>query len=56
MQILDLRQNRIATVDSIKPLLRLAKLQRLVLISNPVADRSAAFTEALPEVCPPERS
>lgn len=48
--MLDLRQNKIATVDSIKPLLSLAIMHSLILIGNPVAGLASGFTEVLPQV------
>ena len=46
MQLLDLGCNRLATVHDVKAAIGLPSLQRLVLISNPVAARSSAFTNA----------
>ena len=50
MQILDLTANRITTVAELEPLVGLPSLQRLVLVSNPVAARSATFTKTFSHV------
>ena len=46
MQLLDLAGNKLATVHNVKGAIGLPSLQRLVVISNPVAARSSAFTKA----------
>ncbi|DBA94771.1 TPA: Leucine-rich repeat serine/threonine-protein kinase 2 [Trebouxia sp. C0004] len=43
LQRLDLTANRIATVKELETLINLPSLQQLVLVSNPVAARSATF-------------
>ena len=50
MQLLELSRNKICTVDELELLVELPKLQRLVLINNPVAARSAAFTRVFTNV------
>ncbi|KAA6429261.1 MAG: hypothetical protein FRX49_00657 [Trebouxia sp. A1-2] len=44
-QRLDLTANRIATVNELETLISLPSLQQLILVSNPVATRSATFTK-----------
>ncbi|KAL0041361.1 hypothetical protein WJX79_000738 [Trebouxia sp. C0005] len=45
LQRLDLTANRIATVNELETLISLPSLQQLILVSNPVATRSATFTK-----------
>ena len=50
VQRLDLTANRIATVNELETLISLPSLQQLILVSNPVAARSATFTKAFSNV------
>lgn len=50
MQRLDLTANRIATVNELETLISLSSLQQLVLVSNPVAARSATFSKTFSNV------
>ncbi len=50
VQRLDLTANRIATVNELENLISLPSLQQLVLVSNPVAARSATFTKTFSNV------
>jgi len=50
VQRLDLTANRIATVNELETLMNLPSLQQLILVSNPVAARSATFTRTFSNV------
>jgi len=50
VQRLDLTANRIGTVNELETLISLPSLQQLILVSNPVAARSATFTKTFSNV------